>query len=188
MAKNDQVEAFEKLMSTNHGRMIDLVKFAETKNAALLTFCSVWMAAIINMLRAPEDLPLGYKYAFIAALPLLLLAALISLKSFLPRLLHHVYNDDNEYRNFLYFHDIARGGIKKYPDMAAKLYMPEENQSATPTYLHDLGVQTAIQASIAQRKFRLFHWSGTLVLIAFGCMSIPPIIFFLRWAIAQLHC
>ncbi|ASY56645.1 hypothetical protein SS05631_c17120 [Sinorhizobium sp. CCBAU 05631] len=31
--------------------MIDSVKFAERKNAALLTFCSVWIGAIINALK-----------------------------------------------------------------------------------------------------------------------------------------
>lgn len=42
MARNDQQDSYEKLLSASHGRMLDLVKFAETKNAALLTFCSGW--------------------------------------------------------------------------------------------------------------------------------------------------
>lgn len=188
MSKNDQQEAYEKLMSANHGRMIDFVKFAETKNAALLTFCSVWMGAIITLLRVPEELPLGYAHALKAALPLLFIAALISLKSLLPRFLDQVHKREGDYRNLLYFGDIAKGGVREYPDMAADIYMPEEGKSASPTYLHDLGVQTAIQASIAHRKFRMFHWAGSLVLLAFECMTVPPIIFCIQWALSQLHC
>jgi hypothetical protein len=185
MSKNDQQEAYEKLMSANHGRMIDFVRFAETKNAALLTFSSVWIGAIINLLKSPDELPFGYRYAFEAALPLLAIAAVLCLKSLLPRFLNHVYKRDDDVVNLLYFGDIIKGGVKDYPDMAQKEYMPTGNDSATPTYLHDLGVQTAIQASIAHRKFRFFHWAGTLVLVAFVLMAAPPIIFVARWVIAQ---
>jgi len=185
MAKNDQQEAFEKLMSANHGRMIDFVKFAEAKNAALLTFSSVWIGAIINLLKSPDNLPFGYKYAFEVALPLLVLAAALCLKSLLPRFLNQVYKRDDDVVNLLYFGDIVRGGVKDYPEMAQKEYMPQEGETATATYLRDLGVQTAIQASIAHRKFRMFSWAGTVVLLAFACMLVPPILFVAHWVIAQ---
>ncbi|MDH6273722.1 hypothetical protein GUK36_29510 [Rhizobium leguminosarum] len=188
MAKNDQQEAYEKLMSANHGRMMDFVKFAETKNAALLTFSSVWIGAIINLLKSPDDLPFGYTYAFEAALPLLAIAAIICLKSLLPRFLNQVYKREDDVVNLLYFGDIIKGGVKDYPDMAQKEYMPLEGESATPTYLHDLGVQTAIQASIAHRKFKMFHWAGSLVLLAFVSMALPPIVACGRWVIARLVC
>lgn len=42
MVKNDQQEAFEKILTSNLMRAIDFVKFAEAKNAALLTFNSAW--------------------------------------------------------------------------------------------------------------------------------------------------
>lgn len=188
MSKNDQQEAYEKLMSANHGRMIDFVKFAETKNAALLTFSSVWIGAIINLLKSPDDLPFGYTYAFQAALPLLALAAVLCLKSLLPRFLNHVHKSDDEVVNLLYFGDIVKGGVKDYPEMTQKEYMPTEGESVTPTYLRDLGVQTAIQASIAYRKFRMFHWAGSLVLIVFIVMAVPPIVTGWRWVIAQFPC
>lgn len=188
MANNSQLEAYEKLMSANHGRMIDLVKFAETKNAALLTFCSVWMGGIITLLRAPEELPFGYKYAFMAALPFLVVAAVISLRSLLPRLLEHVYKREKEDISLLYFRDIARTGARDYPERAKAVYLSESEQSVSSTYLRHLSEQTAIQASIADRKFRLFHWAGSLVFLAFVCMALPPAIFFFRWSIEQLHC
>lgn len=188
MAKNDQQEAYEKLLSANHGRMIDFGKFAEAKNAALLTFCSVWMGAIITLLRSARDLPLGYEYALGGALFLLFSAASISLKSLLPKFLDQMHKREDDYKNLLYFGDITKAGTRDYPGMAADLYTPGENESATETYLHDLAVQTAIHAGIAHRKFRMFNWAGSLVLLAFGVMAIPPVIFCIRWAISQFHC
>lgn len=188
MAKNDQQEAYEKLLSANHGRMIDFSKFAEAKNAALLTFCSVWMGAIITLLRSPEELPLGYGYAFKVALPLLFMAAIISLKSLMPKFLEQMHKREDDYKNLLYFGDIVKAGTKDYSGMAADLYTPGENESATETYLHDLAVQTAIHAGIAHRKFRMFNWAGSFVLTAFGVMAIPPVLFCVRWAISQIQC
>lgn len=188
MAKNDQQEAYEKLMSANHGRMIDFVKFAETKNAALLTFSSVWIGAIINLLRTGDELPFGYQYAFEVALPALFVAAFLSLRSFLPKYFDDIYKRDDGVVNLLYFGDIVRGGVKDYPAMAQKEYMPQGADSATETYLRDLAVQTAIQASIANRKFTTFSWAVTFVLLAFGFMLVPPIVFAARWLIAQFPC
>ncbi|WP_439360539.1 hypothetical protein [Bradyrhizobium sp. DASA03007] len=44
--KDDQEDAFEKTLSTQLNRNIDFLKFAETKNAALLTFSSAWIMAL----------------------------------------------------------------------------------------------------------------------------------------------
>lgn len=188
MAKNEQQEAYEKLMSANHGRMIDFVKFAETKNAALLTFSSVWIGALINLLRAPDDLPFNYRNPLVVALILLFLAAATCLISLLPRFLKHVLKREDERKNLLYFGDIKESGVKDYPAMAEKEYRPLDGDSASPTYLHDLGVQTAIQASIAHRKFKFFHWAALLVLLAFVIMAIPPVIAAARWVIAHFSC
>jgi hypothetical protein len=188
MPKNDQQESYEKLMSANHGRMIEFTKFAEAKNAALLTFCSVWMGAMITLLRSPEELPLGYSHAFRGALPLLFIAAIISLKSLMPKFLHQVQKREDDNKNLLYFGDIGRTGPADYPHMAAELYTPTGNDSATETYLRDLAVQTAIHAKIAHRKFQCFNWAGSFVLAAFGVMAIPPAVFVIRWAISYLDC
>lgn len=188
MAKNDQQEAYERLLSANHARMIDFSKFAEAKNAALLTFCSVWMGAIITILRTANELPLGYGYAFMAALALLFIAAVISLKSLMPKFLDHIHKREDDYKNLLYFGDIDRAGIAAYPEMAAELYMPTGSDSATETYLHDLAVQTAIHARIAHRKFRMFNWAGSLLLAAFACLLVPLAVACVGWAISHITC
>ena len=62
--RDDQEEAFEKILSSQLTRTIDFVKFAETKNAALLTFSSAWIIGAINLLTGQATLPLGYNVAF----------------------------------------------------------------------------------------------------------------------------
>lgn len=173
MAKNDQQDSYEKLLSANHARMIDFVKFAEAKNAALLTFASVWIGTIITLLRSNSDpLPMGYNTAFLAVLPLLVIAAIISVKSFLPRFLHH-FHQTADTRNFLYFEHIASIKTDMLDETMRARYLPSDDNAFTDEYISDLSLQIAIQARIADRKFRAFNRAGWLVLIAFGIMILP---------------
>ncbi|WP_129468838.1 MULTISPECIES: Pycsar system effector family protein [Mesorhizobium] len=187
MAKNDQQDSYEKLLSASHGRMLDLVKFAETKNAALLTFCSVWMGSIITMLRSPDEPPMGYRAAFLVVLPLLAVAAVILLTSFLPQFLHHFHRAADGSTNLLYFGDIAKLEAGEFGEAASKRYFPEEGQSATDDYLDDLALQVAVQARIANRKFKTFNAAGRLVLASFVCMATPPVVWVFQtiWKTAQ---
>jgi hypothetical protein len=187
MAKNDQQDNYEKLLSANHTRMIDFVKFAETKNAALLTFCSVWIGSIITLLRANNNpLPMGYDKAFLATLPLLVIAALISLKSFLPKFLHNFHQSKGE-MNLLYFRDIADCKVDNYGKAASERYLPQPDWSYTEAYLEDLTAQIAIQARIADQKFKAFHRAGWIVLVAFGMMALPIAVTLIRLADARAH-
>jgi hypothetical protein len=77
MSTNDQQEAFEKLLGSNLARVFDLVRFAETKNAALLTFASAWILAMLNLLSSERTLPPGFASAFLAAFRLFNLGARI---------------------------------------------------------------------------------------------------------------
>ncbi|KAB0682047.1 Pycsar system effector family protein [Aureimonas leprariae] len=176
MAKDDQQDSFEKLLSTHHGRMIDFVKFAETKNAALLTFCSVWIGAIIGLLRAPDKLPMNYDKAFLAVLPILFVAALLTLRSFLPRFLHHHHHSDEDgSKNLLYFGDIASLKTDQYIHRIRERYYPPDGSSCTERYLDDLAVQVSVQSQIALRKFKTFTRAGCLVLAAFAILALPII-------------
>ncbi|WP_434722770.1 Pycsar system effector family protein [Mesorhizobium sp. RIZ17] len=179
MAKNDQQESYEKALAANHGRMMDLVKFAEAKNAALLTFCSVWMGTIIGILRSTDEPPMGYRTAFLVALPLLAVAAVVTLTSFIPRLLHHLRPERKDHSNLLYFGHIATLEIDDFGPAAKQRYYPAESQSFTDEYLQDLAVQVAVQARIANRKFKTFNAAGRLVLASFVCMAAPPVV----WAV-----
>lgn len=184
MAKDDQQENFEKLLSAHHGRMIDFVKFAETKNAALLTFSSVWIGSIIAMLRSDQTFPLGYDLALKIILCLLILAAIISLYSFLPKWLHHFHKPGDGSKNLLYFGHAATFDYGTYADRLKSRYHPPEGVSYTENYMTDLIVQIWVQSCIAHRKFRLFNCSATFILIAFTVATTPLIIWIFQFLIA----
>jgi hypothetical protein len=86
MPKDDEQQAFEKILSSNFGRVFDFVTFAEGKNGALFAFSSGLIIASVNLLNSQSALTSGYRTAFGLALPFFTLAALICLVSFLPRI------------------------------------------------------------------------------------------------------
>src|SRR5262249_39681154 len=97
--KEERREAFGGVLSATLARVVDFLKFAETKNAALLTFASAWTFASINMLtgdRAPAGIIGG---AFWVALILFSAAAVVAIVSFLPKLnLHALHRDPTQPR------------------------------------------------------------------------------------------
>lgn len=87
MAKDDQQEGFERALTSTLARVIDFLKFAEAKNAALLAFSSAWIIGSINALTKVPALPPSWQTAFTVALPLFAVSALVAMASFLPRTL-----------------------------------------------------------------------------------------------------
>ncbi|WP_050420723.1 hypothetical protein [Bradyrhizobium tropiciagri] len=83
-------------------RTIDFVKFAETKNAALLTFSSLWIIGTIDLLTRQASLPLGYNVAFCAALPLFAVGGLVCILSFVPQVLAQFFETDDDSVSLLY--------------------------------------------------------------------------------------
>src|SRR5437899_3336829 len=86
MATNEQKEALDDAISATLSRTIDFLKFAETKNAALLTFASAWLVALSNLLASDHMPDRGPRIAVAAAMLFFAAAALAALYSFLPRL------------------------------------------------------------------------------------------------------
>ncbi len=108
MTTAKQLEVYEKVLSSTLARVIDFVKFAEAKNAALLTFASAWTLAIINLLSWDHPFPERIRPALEVALPLFVAAALVAIWSFLPkRKLEIFHRDPDQAKNFLYFGHIA---------------------------------------------------------------------------------
>lgn len=163
--------------------MIDFVKFAEAKNAALLTFCSVWIGSIITMLRTGGPLPMGYDTALPVALPMLMVSAVITLASFLPRDLRRFFKPaDREDKNLLFFGDIAKLRIETYAERVRDRYQPSDCTAYTERYIDDLIVQIAVQSRIAAAKFKAFNIAGLIVLAAFALMALPSVWWALRGA------
>src|SRR5688572_23177892 len=85
MAKDDQQEAYEKALGASFLRVHDWVKFAEAKNAALLAFASAWTVAIGNILMKDTAPPAIYAGVLPVAGAMFLIAVLISVVTFMPR-------------------------------------------------------------------------------------------------------
>ncbi|CAN7774351.1 hypothetical protein [Caballeronia sp. LjRoot31] len=86
MANNDQEEMYEKLMAANLARTVHFIKFAETKNAALLTFCSAWMLGVPSLLSSGKAIPLFVDSGFRLSFIFFALGAYVAITSFLARL------------------------------------------------------------------------------------------------------
>lgn len=184
MTTDQNQETFEKLMSAHHGRMIDFVKFAETKNAALLTFCSAWMAAVIGMLRSGTKLPFGYDWVAPVVLVLLAIAAFIALKSFLPRFLREFHESENGAKNLLFFGDIATMSAASFRDKVKEQYSPQDGQALSQAYMDDLLVQIAVQAQIADRKFKAFKLGAGILFLAGVTAALPAAWQLAKWIVS----
>jgi hypothetical protein len=172
VAKNDQEEAFERILAANLARTIDFVKFAEAKNAALLTICSAWILAGLNLVTSRE-LPHGLNDTLWLSLPFFFLAALMALLSFLPRGLWRFDKGNDPARNLLFFMDIAAtelGGLVK--EIRAR-YEPMEDRSITDAYIADSCLQARINSQIASTKYGFFL-AGVAFLLGGGVAIVVP--------------
>lgn len=175
LAKNDQQEAFERLLTTTLSRTIDFLKFAEAKNAALLTFSSAWLLALLSHADFFSSLSRLDIICDHACKTMFFLSALAALWAFLPRRkLPKFFRDPIAPASLIYFGDAARFDVASYVDRVKQSYFPSDEQSCTQTYLDDLAVQIAVNSRIANDKFSKFHWGGVFVLAAFVFIAIPP--------------
>lgn len=174
---NVQQEAFEKLLAANLARTIDFVRFSETKNAALLTFSSAWILTSINILNGNSTLAVDWKAALNVALPLFIVAALISILSFFPRTnLSSFHRNPERAKALLYFGDAASFSPESYRDRLKERYMPPANRCANQNYLDDLSVQINVNSSIAVRKFAFFKCAAIVALMGIAALLVPAIL------------
>lgn len=92
MAKSDADEIYENVLLAKLQQVIDFLKFAETKNATLLTLASALSVAIGSLL-LNERLPLTIAYGLRIALPIVMAAGVVAIASFMPRLCLQVTPD-----------------------------------------------------------------------------------------------
>jgi Family of unknown function (DUF5706) len=167
MATTEQREALNNALSATLSRTIDFLKFSETKNAALLTFASAWLVALINLLSNHRIANYGPRTAIIISLFLFALAAVVALYSFLPKLkLSAFHRDPDRQKSLLYFGDVSEFDAATYAVRFSERYTSEIDEVISDDYLHDLAVQVAANSSITMRKFNLFNVGGALVMTA----------------------
>lgn len=177
MSDADRVNGYEKALSTNLARVLDLLKFAEAKNAALLAFASAWIVGLVNLLSSGRVLPPGYLTAATVALPLFVIAACTALISLLPKLQTRFVTDDSASvgRNLLFFGDVADLPLAQLKTAIREDHFPAEDAAPNATYLHDMEVQISINAKIARRKYRLFKAAGIVALLGIAAFAIPTL-------------
>ncbi|WP_315728886.1 Pycsar system effector family protein [Bradyrhizobium sp. SZCCHNS2015] len=167
MPTPDQKEALEDALSGTLSRTIEFLKFAETKNAALLTFASAWSLALVNLLISSRFTQEGPRTAVAVCLLLFAVAALVALYSFLPRLrLSSFHSGSKQQSSLIYFGDIARFDADSYGSSFSTRYASDPEQVISDNYLNDLAVQVAANSSITNRKYNLFYVGATLVIFA----------------------
>jgi hypothetical protein len=186
MSKDDQSAAFERIVSANLARAVEFVRFAETKNAALLTFCSAWIVVSVNMLKGAGNMSGEYVAALTVALSLFALAAMISVLSIAPRLLNKAsMKAPVRSRNLLFFGDIAPLDIDTFKQQFTTRYQPEDGQSVSQAYLDDLMTQIAINSKIAARKMRFFHWASRVAFLAIMTLLSPALWWSATWLLGS---
>jgi len=143
-------------------RTTDWVKFAETKNAALLTFASAWLLALGNMALGPNDIPDDTRSAIAWAAPFVFLGATLAIISILPRL--RLKKSIKAGSNPLFYDQIhVTTGAALLSEMQTR-YAVSAGQRFSVQYLEDLAEQLTKNSHIASRKFRLFTWGAASVL------------------------
>lgn len=160
------------------------VKFAETKNAAVLAANAAALVGIGQILSG-SDAPKGLRLCYVHdAIAFAILAGVVALVSFLPRTripwLHT--NNPNEATDSLYFFgDIQKYGEDRYVKAVRKLEsLPETPYSDLERMLAQ---QVLINARIASHKFRLSRWAMYLTLCAAltPALAIPLILLLHDW-------
>jgi hypothetical protein len=174
MTKTAQKEAFDDRLSSLLTRIMDFLKFAEAKNAALLTFASAWIIASLSALTSSRKISTSFFVGFELALPLFVVAALVALWSFLPkRKLPAFHRDPVAPKNLLFFGDIAGFDPAAFRDRVRERYLVDAE--ATDHYFDDLAVQIAVISKIVDLKFKLFNAGACLVLGAMLIIAVPAV-------------
>lgn len=177
MAKDDQEDAYEKALVASLTRVIDLVKFAETKNAALLAYSSAWTVAIVNLMAKGDHPPTTLAPVLPFAGALFVVSALIALYSILPKAdLSKFFKPEhrgNREPNLLFFGDIANVDIADYDQRVRERYLPAKGHSVTESYVTDLCCQIHVNGVIASRKYALFKRGAWIALIAMVVLILP---------------
>lgn len=175
----DRNEAYEKILVADLQRVIDFLKFAEAKNAALLALSSAWILATIGMECSGRSFPKPFGVAISIALLLVLAAAAVSATSFYPKLGLPAFLGGKKAgphpENLLFFGDIASMTTKTFQQEVRARYFPDKDEQRDE-YLHDLTVQINVNSMITLRKMKLFRWALGLVLAAGGCLLLPALI------------
>ena len=163
------IEQLQKLES----KLTDLVKFAEAKNAALITFNSACIFVLFDFFR---DLnPGAIKTCFAILIIVLIISVLLCLFSLLSsiwifcrldkRLLKKV-GDVEDSDNLLYFRDIVKYKPREYLKEIERIYGMDQSKEESKLRLL-LSTQIVEISIIAYKKYRIFNVAAAITFIPF---------------------
>lgn len=177
MATPNHDEDYDKLLTALLGRVMDMLRFAEAKNAALLAFASAWIVGIVNLLSSGKPIPPDYYYVIRVALPLFIVAASVAIASLLPKLQTSSFTGEPKGKspNLLFFGDIAGMAVDEFKVAVRTAYHSSDGDNPTAGYLSDLEAQIAINSKITRRKNRMFNAGGVTALFAIAIFALPTL-------------
>lgn len=171
-------EILNDVQKANLVRAIDFVKFAETKNAALITLCAAVLVASLNAILNPHFELQGFaEAAFCCGVALVFIAKIMAVLSFSPKLDRSNFfknSNENDPLNYLYFGEISRGGGPNLTKNIRSLYL-DENSKYTDRYWHDIGCQVYINSAIANSKFRRFNRALYIGVFGLICLAVAAL-------------
>jgi hypothetical protein len=174
---NENLSKIEQKLIYSFSLVNDWLKFAEAKNAVLVTLSGAAVFGLLGYTSSAQNLSLIWKIGIFAGIALQVIACLISLASFLPKIKRSkilgagkescLTNNDN----LLFYGDLCKYTSKKLVDAIARLYFEDENYPKSQYKAHlDIADQIIINSKIAVSKFRLFK-----IALGVAVVSIPTI-------------
>ena len=162
----EPIENYEKVLTASLARVIDWLKFSETKNGVLLALASAWTVAAINVTVRTDGVPTGYDRALPLSITIFLIAILRLAWSFMPQisLPKFLSRSARRYRgtNLIFYGDIAEVETEEIEKEMEDRYLPTAKDSYRSEYLTDMAQQIRIISVIANEKFKAFRTAGWL--------------------------
>ena len=179
MQMAEPLENYEKVLTASLARVIDWLKFSETKNGVLLALASAWTLACVNVAVRKEGVPAGYEWALPLSIAIFLIAIVRLVWSFMPQisLPNFLSRSAQRYRdtNLIFYGDIAEVDIAEIGKELEGRYMPATKDSYRSEYLYDMAQQIRIISGIANTKFKAFRTAGWLCFTSIVILAWPSI-------------
>lgn len=175
----EPIENYEKILTASLARVIDWLKFSETKNGVLLALASAWTVAAANVAVRTDGVPAGYEWALPLSISIFLIAILRLIWSFMPQisLPNFLSRSARRYRgtNLIFYGDIAEVEIAEIGKEMEDRYLPTAKGSYRSEYLADIAQQIRIISGIANDKFKAFRTAGWLCFAGMAVLAWPSV-------------
>ncbi|RSL32673.1 hypothetical protein D7Z54_14585 [Salibacterium salarium] len=149
------------------------LKYAETKNSAVLVFTVAIITLIMNSIN-DNNMNSYMSINSKILLTFMSLACLVSLKSFLPKLKLDINNkkDISNNDNLHYFNHLSKYTPEQLIDAMSLQYYEDAFGDLKNKYNIDLANQIVINSNIAVRKFKHFKCAAYLVFVGIVVFSL----------------